>query len=300
MVEIVSKLSFNNTELMAQAATVGTTISSFVCLAYLYKYYIIRKKDVWKEVRVSTYYKEERLKDILKGILIVAIPIALSSLFASMNKTIDALTIVRILKKIYTEKEATMQYGILTGKIETLISLPFSFNASFSTALIPEISSSIVTKNYKTTEKKLNFSMVMSLLIGIVCTLFIEAFSKQIIGILFPNAASGEEMLKMAAIDIIPVVLIQTINGALHGLGKTNITVVAFAIGGIVKFILNIILIPIPKIGIYGAIISTIISHSISLIICYIVLKKNIHNIFNFREIIDSYGKKRYKNHKIF
>ncbi len=198
MVEIVSRVSLNNTELMVQAATVGTTISSFVCLVYLYKYYVLRKKEVWKELRVSTYYKEERIKTILKGILAVAIPITLSALFAGVNKTIDALTIVRILKRYCVEKQAITQYGILTGKVETLVSLPFSFNIAFSTALIPEISSAMANKDKKSNRvsdsiigKKLTFSLLMSLLIGIIYTLSIELFSKQIITILFPNAISG-------------------------------------------------------------------------------------------------------------
>ena len=271
---------------MAQAATMGTTMSVFVSLIYLYRYFIIRKKQVWKELKISTYNnKKERIENIVKDILVVAIPIALSSLFASTNKTIDALTIVRILKEHHIETQATLQYGILTGKVETLISLPFSFNIVFSTALIPEISSSIAVGDRKNAEKKLRFSMIMSLLIGIIFTLLIEAFSEQIIKILFPNALCGTEMLKIAALDIVPVVLIQTINGALHGLGKTNITVIAFAVGGIIKLLLNLVLIPIKTFGIYGAIISTIISHSISLIICFIVLNKNIKNIFNFKKI---------------
>ena len=275
---------------MVQSATVATTMSVFVSLLYLYKSFLIKKKEVWKEARISTYSKKERIKDIIKDILIIAIPIALSSLFASTNKTVDALTIVRILKKYHSEAEATIQFGILTGKVETLISLPFSFNIAFSTVLIPEISSSIAIGDKRTAEKKLKFSMVMSLLIGIICTLLMETFSKQIISILFPNALSGVDMLKIAALDIIPVVLIQTVSGALHGLGKTNTTVIAFAIGGIVKLILNLILIQ--TLGIYGAVISTIISHIISFLICFIVLNKNIENVFNFKKILNPTAKR--------
>ena len=100
-------------------------------------------------------------------------------------------------------------------------------------------------------------------------------------------------MLTIASLDIIPVVLIQTISGVLHGLGKTNVSVIAFAIGGIIKLILNLTLIPI--VGIYGAVIATIVSHIISFLICYTVLRKNIKNIFSLKLFINSYGQKGYQ-----
>ncbi len=91
-------------------------------------------------------------------------------------------------------------------------------------------------------------------------------------------------MLKIYALDIIPVLLLQTINGVLHGMGKTNITVIAFAVGGIVKIVLNLLLMSILRIGINGAIISTIISHLISFLICYIFLRKYIKDVLFFKK----------------
>ena len=82
-------------------------------------------------------------------------------------------------------------------------------------------------------------------------------------------------MLKYSAWTIIFVVLTQTINGALQGLGKVNTPVIAFAIGAVIKLVLNINLIP--AIGVKGAIISSIISSAASFIICLIVLKRNIN-----------------------
>ena len=101
-------------------------------------------------------------------------------------------------------------------------------------------------------------------------------FAKNILLILFPNASKGTEMLQLSSITIIFIVLTQTINGALQGLGKVNIPVIAFALGGAIKLILNLILLPINRIGIYGAIISSIISDIFIFAICFITLKKQI------------------------
>lgn len=39
-----------------------------------------------------------------------------------------------------TEESAKIQYGILSGKVETLVTIPMSFNMAFATALVPSIS----------------------------------------------------------------------------------------------------------------------------------------------------------------
>lgn len=239
---------------------------------------------MWQEVLASKLQKKEKTSKIIKNIMLVSIPIALCALFSAITKTVDALTIIRILKKFINEEEATIQYGILNGKIDTLVMLPFSFNISFATALVPSIAATIAKNEIDVAQRRIKFSILITLLIGIPCTIVMSIFSKQILSFLFPNASSGSDMLKYSAFSIIFVMLIQTINGALQGVGKVNIGVIAFGIGAIVKLILNIILIP--KLLINGAIISTIISHIVSFTICFISLKSTIHIKFEIDKFV--------------
>ena len=168
------------------------------------------------------------------------------------------MTVVRILSESIGEKEATMQYGILNGKVDTLITLPFSFNIAFATALVPTISAAIAKKEMQTVKRRIEFSILVTILIGLPCSICMSLFSKPILHLLFPNASSGAEMLAYASWTIIFVVLIQTVNGALQGLGKVNTPVITFGISAIIKLIFNLLLLPI--IGVKGAIISSVIS----------------------------------------
>lgn len=274
LVEQISRISFNNTILMAGGATLATTIATLFSLFYLYKYFLKRKKEVWQETVLSSMHKKESIRKIIKNILSVSIPIALCALFSVLTKTIDAFTVVRILSNYIGEKEATLQYGILNGKVDTLITLPFSFNIAFATALIPSISGAVAKKQIYNAKKRIEFSLLVTILIGLPCTMCMSIFSEEILFLMFPNATSGAEMLAIASWSIIFVVLIQTINGALQGLGKVNIPVIAFGIGAIIKLIFNIFLIP--KVGVNGAIISSLLSHFVSFTICFIVLKKEL------------------------
>lgn len=286
IVEQIAIISRNNTVMMAAGATIATTIATFFSLIYLYKYFIKRKQEVWQEVVSSTVHKKDSVIKTVKKILTVSVPIALCALFSSTTKTIDALTVVRILKNYISEEQATIQYGILSGKIDTLITLPFSFNIALATALVPTISAAIAKKEMDTAKRRIEFSILLTILIGIPCTIIMSSFSKEILGMLFPNASAGSQMLQIASWTIIFVVLTQTINGALQGLGKVNVPVIAFAVGAIIKLIFNIILIPIKEIGVNGAIISSIISHFISFVICFLSLKKNINIDFKISKFL--------------
>lgn len=275
IVEQIASISCSNTILMAAGATLGATVATLFSLVYLYKYFVKRKKEVWQEVISSKLCRKDSVLKIIKNILIVSVPISLCGLFSTTGKTIDALTIVRILKNSVGEEAATLQYGILSGKVDTLITLPFSFNIALATALVPTISAAIAKNEISTAKRRTEFSILLTILIGLPCTIFMSVFSKQILELLFPNASSGAEMLTLSSLTIIFVVLIQTINGALQGLGKVNVPVFAFGVGTIVKLIFNILLLP--AMGVNGAIISSILSHIISFVICFISLKKNMN-----------------------
>ncbi len=284
IVNQIAAISCNDTILMAGAATLATTLATLFSLIYLYKYFIKRKKEVWKEVILSTRYKKESVMKIIKNILAVSIPIALCALFSVISKTIDAVTVVRILKGIIGEQEATLQYGILSGKVDTLITLPFSFNIAFATALVPTISAAIAKKQVHIAKRRIEFSILVTILIGLPCTICMSLFSSPILNLLFPNASSGAEMLEIASWTIIFVVLIQTINGALQGLGKVNTPVIAFAFGAIIKLIFNILLIP--TMGIKGAIVSSILSHISSFIMCIMSLRNNLDISFKISKFL--------------
>ena len=286
IVEQISVITSNNTILMAAGATIATTLATLFTLIYLYKYFIKARKEIWQEVILSKKHKKDGTIKIIKTILSIAIPITLSAVFSVVSKTIDAVTIVRILKNIIGEENATMQYGILSGKIDTLIALPFSFNIAIATALVPTISAAMAKKQIEVAKPRIEFSILVTILIGMPCSLCMSIFAKEILELLFPNATSGATMLSFASWTIIFVVLIQTINGALQGMGKATIPVIGFAIGAIIKLILNILLIPIKSLGVNGAILSSIVSNFVTLIICFITLNKNINIKFKLSKFL--------------
>ena len=107
-----------------------------------------------------------------------------------------------------------------------------------------------------------------------------------ILNLLFPNANDGALILQISSLTIIFTILDQTINGVLQGYGKLMIPTLSLACGVFVKFILNVTLIPIPEIGIYGAAIGSVACHVVAFLIAFTLLRKHIKLNLTFSKFV--------------
>ena len=281
IVEFVAIISGMDTALMAAGANLATTLSSILCFAYLYRYYSTVKKEIAREVKSSVNYKYKGITKIIKEILYVSIPMSLTPILATINKNIDSITVVRGLKNFMSESMAKAEYGILTGKVDTLVTMPMSFNIAFTTALVPSVSSSKARGDLESAKRRIEFSILVTILIGLPCTVGIIIFAQQILDLLFPNQVAGAFILQASSTSILFIVLEQTISGVLQGIGKPIIPAIALGIGVVVKFFINNLLIPInPESNIFGgttgAAIGTTACHLIAFIIDLCVMNKYI------------------------
>lgn len=281
LVEIIATVSGTDTSVMAAGANLATTLATFLCFFYLYQYYKTMKKEIAYEIKMSKNHKPARIRKTIKQILSVSIPMSMSAILGTVNKNIDSMTVVRGLKNFLSEEGAKIQYGILSGKVDTLVTLPMSINMAFATALVPAISSAKAIGDKASIQKRISFSLLVTILIGMPCMVGMILFAKPILELLFPNAATGSFIYQISSLGIILIVLEQTISGALHGLGKMLAPAVALGIGVMVKLVLNCYLVPInPETfllgGTAGAAISTVLCHLVAVVIEWQVLKKEI------------------------
>lgn len=227
IVEIIAVFSNVSTEWMAAGANLATTLATFLGFGYLYLYFKTQRREIAKEIKQTVNYRHERVKTIIKRILLVSIPIALTAILSSVNKNIDSFTVVRSLKEFMPEEVATAQYGILGGKVDTLTNLPLAINVAFATALVPAISAAKARKDHKTIKEKTSLSLLVSMLIGLPCTVGMFIFAGPILNLLFPNASDGTVILQISSLTVLFTILDQTINGALQGYGKLMIPTIS-------------------------------------------------------------------------
>ncbi len=276
IVEIVAYATSTSTEMMAAGANVATTLATFSSFAYLFMYYRLKRKEIGNEIQSSTNYKYENVKTIVKNILMVSIPLTLSSIMTSFNKNIDSFTVKRILSTYMPADIATKLYGQLSGKVDTVTNLPLAINIAFATALVPAISAAKAKNDRETATKRTSFSLLTSMLIGLPCVVGMIVFAQPILNLLYPNAKEGALLLQLISVSVIFSILDQTINGALQGFGKVMIPATALGIGCLVKLALNIVLLKIPFFNVYGAAIGSIACHAVAFTIVFNVLKKYV------------------------
>lgn len=274
---------------MATAANAASTIATVICCGYLLLYYQRSKKEIWKNINESNEveYKKENRTTIMKKILAVSIPISLASIISAINRNIDTFTVINGLKVALAnayptieliQNEATRLYGILSGRVDTLIGLPTALNIAFATALVPAVSETMAKGDVKTARRRITFSIRTTLLIALPCAIGMCVLAEPILNLLFPNVYAKEAglLLQISSFTIIFTLMNQTVAGALQGLGKVMAPAISLACGAVVKLILNLTLIRNPQIGIYGAAISSVAAALTAMIINLIVLRKKI------------------------
>lgn len=178
IVEFVAICSGVNTNLMAAGANLATTLATVGSFFYLFTFYKMRREDLSKEIVSSKMYKTKSILKTVKDILSVSIPMSLSAVLTSLNRNIDSTTVKRGLQKFLTEADALKQYGILSGKVDTLTSLPLSFNIAFATALVPAITSAKAKEDMSTAQKRISFSLLVTMLIGLPCMVGMIIFAR--------------------------------------------------------------------------------------------------------------------------
>ena len=278
-----------DTYIMAAAGNVSTTVAIIITFMYLLAYYKGNKIDTRKSIESPERKKSN--KQLLKIILGISIPITISSVISVISGVIDTATVSNCIQislqnanmaKEALEQAAMSATGILS-KVDTLVSFPLAINLAFSTALTPAISEALAKKDKQTASRRLSFSFFASLIIILPCSIGFITLAQPILNMIYPTASEGAGVLKIASISMILTALSQTMTGGLYGVNKSKIPAIAAGLGAVMKFILNMILISNPNIGIYGAVISSFVYQVIVFIICYKVLNRSVNMHIKFK-----------------
>lgn len=299
-------------EIMAAWANFASSLATFLSFAYLVVFYAVRQKGIKEKVRQTAV---ESLKGstgmLMKSILMLSIPISLASIITSINRVIDTATITRGIEIAFTNgipahfddalgkmvdtitnptakqlnDEAVRLAGMLS-KSDTLINMPLALNFAFSTVLVPTIAGALAVGNKKEASSKASYSFLISILLILPCAIGFIVLAEPIYKIIYFSTPQGYDLLAWTAVSLIFSALSQTMSGTLQGIGKVYVPAIGLLVGCVIKLILNLVLIRIPSINIYGAVISSIACQFTAFLISYIVMTKYISINITFGKYI--------------
>ena len=272
-------------EIMAMGSTAATAVSTLVALAYLYMFYQKNKASIHENIRNAAPHVVESTKVTVRKIIKYVVPISFASIVVSLSGLVDILSVMEGLQNYgYSLEKANEIYGIIVGKVDILVSIPHTFNVAIVTPLIPMITEFMVKKDYSGAQKRINFSMKLSSIIAFPCTIGLAILAEPVFQAIFPNAPEGAMLLQIEVWAIIFSLLAQVAQGALNGIGKLIVPGLSVVVAALVKYILNITLIPL-----YGEIIvpiTTIVYHLVNCLIVTTVLYKSLKSRLDTKNIV--------------
>lgn len=274
--------------IMAAAGNLSTTCAIVITFVYLLRYY--KHNKLRTRGSIESPEKNKSNKELLKTILGISIPITISSLISVISGVIDTATVSNCMQIAFSDgnsKEALEQIAMsatgILSKVDTLVSFPLAINVAFSTALVPAISEALAKKDKKTASRRLSFSFFASLIIILPCSVGFIVLADPILRMLYPTASEGAGVFMIASVSMILTALASTLTGGLYGVNQSKIPAIAAGLGAFIKFILNMILISNPNIGVYGASISSFVYALIVFFICYKVMNRCVNMHIKFK-----------------
>ena len=255
----------NGIEYSAGGAAFGAAAGGLLALIYLYfKYIKIKRSAGIKKVRTNT--------KVLNQILKIAIPISIGGTVSTIMSLIDSIVVPQQLIKSSVDN-ATALYGQLTGKAAVIVNLPLTLSMAICTSLIPIISEYYILKRKQEVQNKINLVMKLSAVIALPCAVGLFFMAEPIMKLIFFDKYEGVLILKYLSLSIPFVIITQTTTSILQATNHYIRPVVNLVVGCVAKLILTWILVPIPEINIYGAVIASIAAYIIVAILNIIYLK---------------------------
>ena len=272
-----------NIPLAAAGGTMGTGIGALAGLCVvIFAYCLIRPYLLLRAKRCRQPYEESK-RELMGRVLQTAWPIIAGTAVFSITNLIDMVMVMRILMNIgFSQNEAEVLYGQLSGKFVTLTTLPVTISTAVATAALPSIAASVKLREKKQVRRKMALTYRVSMIISVPAAVGISALGPQILAMLFPKASDGGMLLTVGGISIIFLALCQTSTGILQGIGHIKVPVVGAILGAITKVILNAVLIRIPAINVLGAVLSTTGCYLVAGVFDVIMLSRLTGTRFDF------------------
>ena len=205
---------------------------------------------------------------ILKGIILFALPLALSSFLQQVLNAADIIVCGR-----FVGNHALAAVGVNANIMNLAINLFLGLSVGVN----------VVIANYIGMDKKERISPVIhsvipfSFLLGIVFTLLGIMFADDILLIMKTPKDIYEDAMNYLIILLIgmPGAIVYNFGSAiLRSIGDTKRPLYILIITGIINVIINIILVTVVKLGVRGVAIATVTSIYLSAIIIFVILTK--------------------------
>lgn len=286
MLKITGKVAY-----AAAGALAGIMVGTIAALVYL----SLRHKivgDTITEENILLNQDSRSGKEILKALIVIAVPVALSSIASNVTLFIDTFMVKWQLKNVMdgsfeyvrdmyinsvndynatahggeilsSSNMPTFLYGI-RGEAYVLYNLIPTLTGTFGIGSVPFLTTVWVAKDKAAVKKTIETIIRTTAVIALPAGVGLASIAPEIMGLLYEGVAPveiGGPLLRMLGIAAVFAGLSVPMTNMLQAIGKPILPVRNIAIGASLKIIVNFLLVGRPEINIMGAPIGTMICY---------------------------------------
>ncbi|WP_026394666.1 putative polysaccharide biosynthesis protein [Acetobacterium malicum] len=254
-------------------ATAGGLVAA-ILLAYLYYNFAAKNKRLLK---TRTRKRQISNRALLKRLVIISIPVTLTSALVAMFSTVDSFIYVsRLGVAGIDEITATMMFGDFTN-VEQLINIPLIISGNLAVAMIPAISESFSMRDRTAMNEKIVLAIRVILLVAFPSCIGLSVLSYGIFDLLFPGSPYGGFILSTFSYATIFMMLSNTFQSILQSIDRFRIPLINLGVAIIIRFITGWIFLSIPFFNIQGIVISSMITFIYLTVANYASVKRYTH-----------------------
>jgi stage V sporulation protein B len=241
----------------AACATFGATagaIASALLLGIGYMFYSFRHR-----LPKTAEAPQEALGALALSIAKTAFPIACASLLSSLVGLINSYTLADGLAKAGVSYRMSMDYIAAIGEASTILNVPLIVGSSLCVSILPSISSSLARGHIGQARAKADTALKLSLLVGAPASVGLWSLAYPVMELLYPGAtAMDADILGFYAWEAVFSLGMCALQGVLQGSGRYWKPLANMLAGGALKYALNVLLIPIPSLNVFGSAAATV------------------------------------------
>lgn len=275
----------------AAGAILGVTAGSVLSNLFLIVYHKI-KGDGFTRVQLVNSERPTEGSKLAKTMVMIAIPMVVSSLILNITNLIDTVTIQSRLanalesdfETVYEMHKVSFDNARALGRLDTtnFSSVTKYLWGAYCTALdfknlvptitiqlgvsaLPALAAAWAVKNKDNIRSTIETVIRIGMLIALPAGIGIAALAEPILNVIYGRGASSDAIAIITPIMIayglatcVMAISTPTTN-MLQAIGRTDIPVKSVIVAAIAKIVCNFILVGNPKINVYGAVIGTIL-----------------------------------------
>lgn len=223
---------------------------------------------------------------ILRELVKIAVPITIGASVFSLTTLIDTAMIMHNLQSgAFSYEQAKHLYGSYTGYAVPLFNLPPTLISAITISLVPAVSAALADKDIKLARQTVGNSISITTLFALPCAVGMAIFAEPILALVYNNT-NATNTLSVLGYAIVFVSLVMVTNAILQSVGKEKIPVINMLIGGVVKIIINWVLVKNPDVNIVGAPVGTISCYGVILVLNMFWLIKELKMKFNLVQYV--------------